>query len=92
MRLIRSLRILKNTQANLTAAEGQLADTQGVLWNNPQIFAERVRREVPDPGFADRTQREWGVGLTQTLEISTVCGAVPVLEPDDARCFTAVQI
>ena len=61
---------LKNTQANLTAAEGQLADTQGVLWNNPQIFAERVRREVPDPGFADRTQREWGVGLTQTLEIA----------------------
>ncbi len=61
---------LKNAQANLVAAEGQLADTQGLLWNNPQIAAERMRRTVPDPGIGDRTQREWIVGLTQTLEIA----------------------
>lgn len=46
---------LKNALANLAAAEGQLADTQGLLWNNPQITAERVRRTVPDPGLSERT-------------------------------------
>lgn len=61
---------LKNAQANLVAAEGQLADTQGLLWNNPQITAERVRRTVPDPGLNERKQREWGMGVTQTLEIA----------------------
>ena len=61
---------LKSAQANLNAAEGQLADAQGLLWNNPQIAAERVRRTVPDPGPGDRTQREWSVGLTQALEIA----------------------
>lgn len=61
---------LKSAQANLAAAEGQLADTQGLLWNNPQLAAERLRRTVPDPTLNDRTQREWNVGLTQTLEIA----------------------
>lgn len=61
---------LKSAQANLATAEGQLADAQGLLWNNPQIAAERVRHTVPDPGLGDRTQREWSVGLTQTLEIA----------------------
>lgn len=62
--------VLKSARANLATAEGQLADTQGLLWNNPQIAAERVRHTVPDPGLGDRTQREWSVGLTQTLEIA----------------------
>ena len=62
--------VLKSARANLVAAEGQLADAQGLFWNNPQIAAERVRRTVPDPGLGERTQREWDVGLTQTLEIA----------------------
>jgi outer membrane protein TolC len=45
---------LNSAKANLATAEGQLADTQGLLWNNPQIAAERVRRTVPDPGLGDR--------------------------------------
>jgi cobalt-zinc-cadmium efflux system outer membrane protein len=61
---------LKSVQANLAAAEGQLADAQGLLWNNPQIAAERLRRTVPDPTQNERTQREWAIGLTQTLEIA----------------------
>lgn len=64
---------LQSARASLGAAEGQMADAQGLLWNNPQIAAERVRRTVPDPGFADRTQREWSewsLGVTQTLEIA----------------------
>ena len=46
---------LKSARANLATAEGQLADAQGLLWNNPQIAAERVRRTVPDPGLGDQT-------------------------------------
>ena len=61
---------LKSARANLVAAEGQLTDAQGLLWNNPQIAAERLRRTVPDPGLGERRQREWAVGLTQTLEIA----------------------
>lgn len=61
---------LKSARANLAAAEGQLADTQALLWNNPQIAAERLRRTVPDPTQNERTQREWAIGLTQTLEIA----------------------
>ena len=62
--------VLNSARANLATVEGQLADAQGLLWNNPQIAAERVRRTVPDPAPAERTQREWSVGLTQTLEIA----------------------
>ena len=61
---------LKSAQANLATAEGQLADAQGLLWNNPQIAAERLRRTVPDRGLGERTQRDWSVGVTQTLEIA----------------------
>jgi cobalt-zinc-cadmium efflux system outer membrane protein len=62
--------VLKSAQANLAASEGQLADTQGLLWNNPQIAAERVRRTVTDPALGELTWREWGMGVTQTLEIA----------------------
>lgn len=62
--------VLNSARANLATAEGQFADAQGLLWNNPQIAAERVRHTVPDPGLGDQTQREWRVGLTQTLEIA----------------------
>ena len=30
---------LNSARANLATAEGQLADAQGLLWNNPQIAA-----------------------------------------------------
>jgi hypothetical protein len=52
--------MLKSALANLATAEGQLADTQGLLWNNPQITAERVRRTVPDPGLNDRNTARVG--------------------------------
>ena len=57
-------------QANLAAAEGALADTRGLLWNNPQLAAERARRKVPAPGPGDGVQREWRAEIAQTLEIA----------------------
>lgn len=62
--------VLNSARANLAAAEGQLADAQGLLWNNPEIATERVRRSVPGPVSGNQTQREWNLGLTQTLEIA----------------------
>lgn len=61
---------IKAAQANLAGAEGQLTDARGLLWNNPQIAAERSRRRVPEPGLGDELQREWRAELSQTLEIA----------------------
>lgn len=62
--------VLQAAQANLAAAEGQLADARGLLWNNPQLAAERARRQVPQPGLGHDTQREWRAELSQALEIA----------------------
>ena len=61
---------LKAAQASLAAAEGQLDDARGLLWNNPQLAAERTRRRVPQPGLGNDTQREWRAEISQALEIA----------------------
>ena len=61
---------LRAAQADLAATEGQLDDTRGLLWNNPQLTAEQARRKVPLPGQGNDTLREWGADLSQTLEIA----------------------
>lgn len=60
---------LRSARAKLATAEGQLADTRGLLWNNPQIEAQRVRREVPQAGLDNQRQREWNASLSQAFEI-----------------------
>ena len=61
---------LRAAQAQLDAARGRLQDARAWLWNNPQLNAERVRRDVPPPAeFAER-QREWSAGLAQTFEVA----------------------
>lgn len=61
---------LRAAQAALAAAEGQLADARGLLWNNPQLAAERDRRRVAQPSASADIQREWRAELSQTLEIA----------------------
>lgn len=61
---------LRTSQANLAAAEGELRDARALLWNNPQLSAERRRKEVPQPPSSTQTNREWSLGLTQTFEIA----------------------
>lgn len=51
-------------QANLAAAEGQVTDTRGLLWNNPQLRAEQARRKVSQPSQGNDTWSEWGVDIT----------------------------
>ena len=57
-------------QANLAAAEWQVTDTRRLLWNNPQLRAEQARRKVSQPSQGNDTWSEWGVDITQTLEIA----------------------
>lgn len=66
---------LRSTQANLAAAEGELNDARALLWNNPQITAERLRREIPHTTETIQINREWSVGLAQTFEIAGQQGA-----------------
>ncbi len=61
---------LRSAQARLAAAEGELTDTRGLLWNNPQISADAARRTIPQPGQAAVGTRDWNVGLAQTFEIA----------------------
>lgn len=61
---------LKAAQAAALAAEGQAEDTRGLLWNNPEVSAERIRRNTPLPGLASVNTREWSAGLSQTIEIA----------------------
>jgi cobalt-zinc-cadmium efflux system outer membrane protein len=61
---------LRAAQANLAAAEGQLADSRGLLWNNPQLFGDAARRLIPQPGQPTFRTRDLKVGLGQTFEIA----------------------
>lgn len=54
--------------ANAAAVEGQSADAQAFLWNNPQLNGELVHRRVPQPEALAEWRQEWGVGISQTFE------------------------
>jgi cobalt-zinc-cadmium efflux system outer membrane protein len=60
---------LKSARAAVVAAEGHAEDTRGLLWNNPELNAEGVRRQLPPSDIGTTTNREWGAGITQALEI-----------------------
>lgn len=66
---------LRSTLANLAAAEGELNDARALLWNNPQITVERLRREIPHATDPTQINREWSAGLAQTFEIAGQQGA-----------------
>lgn len=53
-------------EAQLTAAVGARREAASFLFNNPELSVERTRRRaaVPDGGA-----REWGLGISQPIEI-----------------------
>ena len=61
---------LRTARANLAAAEGQLTDARGLLWNNPELHADGVRRDVPQIGLDNERRRDWNVGISQAFEIA----------------------
>lgn len=61
---------LKAARGAVMAAEGTAEDTNGLLWNNPELTTDRARRQSPQSDLTTRTYREWGAGFSQTLEIA----------------------
>lgn len=61
---------LRAALAGRMAAEGQVADSRSLLWNNPELSYENNRHRIPQPPAADQRYGEWTVGLSQTLEIA----------------------
>lgn len=61
---------LRQAKAQRAAAEGEATDAQGFLWNNPRLFGERVRRDVPQAGAPSERWREGAIGIEQTFEIA----------------------
>lgn len=58
-----------NAKAGLAAAEGQVREASGLLYNNPELSVEHGRRTAPGDAAESRT-RESALGISQTLEIA----------------------
>lgn len=61
-------------RAAVVAAEGQEADARAILWNNPEISAERLQRRASQGGPGTERIREWSAGVSQALEIGGQAG------------------
>ncbi|MEW6590296.1 MAG: TolC family protein [Pseudomonadota bacterium] len=61
---------LRAAQAAVPAAEGELRDARALLWNNPQVSVEGLRRKVPQVSGSPQANPEWALGLAQTFEIA----------------------
>src|SRR5262245_25686202 len=61
---------LRAAEAGLAAAEGQLKDAQGLLWNNPVLLTEGTRRQITSGALDGQRFNEWNVGLAQTFELA----------------------
>lgn len=61
---------LQRVLAQRAAATGEVNDTRGLLWNNPEVSAERARRVISQAGVPGETQRDWGFGVSQTFEVA----------------------
>ncbi|MBI3530208.1 MAG: TolC family protein [Betaproteobacteria bacterium] len=61
---------LRTANAGLSAARGQLKDTHGWFWNNPQISTDLTRRTLAQSGLPGQAFGEWNIGLAQTFELA----------------------
>lgn len=61
---------LRSAQAALHAAEGQLAESQPPLFNNPAMSLEGSRSRIPQAAAPDNRISAWRTGISQTFEIA----------------------
>ena len=61
---------LRSARALVLAVEGQLRDTRGLLWNNPQFATDLTRRHASAAAAATQSYPEWTAGIAQTFEIA----------------------
>ena len=60
---------LRQALAQRAAIEGDTKDAQALLWNNPRLYGEAVRRDVPQVSSSER-QRKGAIGIEKTFEIA----------------------
>ncbi|HEY3433083.1 MAG TPA: TolC family protein [Rhodocyclaceae bacterium] len=65
---------LRAARAGVEAAEGQLRDASGLLYNNPQLTTDQTRRRARQLGREDSRFHEQSVGISQTFEIAGQAG------------------
>lgn len=61
---------LRQELARRSAVQGAATDARSLLWNNPKLSGERIRRDVPSLAGAGEQRREWTAALEQTFEIA----------------------
>jgi len=61
---------LRSARAEVPAVQGQVRDTQGLLWNNPQLATDLSRRRATPAGAASQSYPEWTFGIAQTFELA----------------------
>lgn len=61
---------LRKAKADRDAAEGEVEDASGLLFNNPSISLEHRRRNLYQPGQTAAQRSDWGGGLSQPFEIA----------------------
>lgn len=65
---------LRAARAGLDAAEGQLRDASGILYNNPQLSTDQTRRRLTQAGLPDNRFHEQSFGISQAFEIAGQAG------------------
>lgn len=61
---------IRNAQAAIHAAEGQLAESRAPLWNNPGLALEGSRTRIPQAAAPDDRVNAWRAGVSQQFEIA----------------------
>ena len=60
---------LRTAGAAVHAVEGQRAEANALLFNNPSVSLERTRTRIPDAAAPGDRQSGWRAGVSQTFEI-----------------------
>lgn len=60
---------LRVARAAVHTAEGQRAEAQALLFNNPSVSLERTRTRIPDAAAPGERESGWRAGVSQTFEI-----------------------
>lgn len=67
---------LQSARSARAAAEGEVSEASGLLFNNPVVAGDFVRRQlsgsapVVDQAVLGQSWGEWGAGLSQTFEVA----------------------
>jgi cobalt-zinc-cadmium efflux system outer membrane protein len=61
---------IRNAQAVIHAAEGQLAESRALLWTNPGLALEGSRSRIPLAAAPDDRINAWRAGVSQQFEIA----------------------